>query len=79
MRFDLQIDQTPAGCTQSLDADGNLVTVAWFNDIHERMVICATSEVETMRDNPYDFLVTPSMVAFQSATNREKLRSSVRA
>ncbi len=59
VRFDLQIDPTPAGCTQSLDADGNLVTVAWFNDIHERMVIRATSEVETMRDNPYDFLVTP--------------------
>jgi transglutaminase-like putative cysteine protease len=59
VRFDLQIDPTPAGSTQSLDADGNLVTVAWFNDIHERMVIRATSEVETTRDNPYDFLVTP--------------------
>jgi transglutaminase-like putative cysteine protease len=60
VRFALQIEPTPAGCTQSLDADGNLVTVAWFNDIHERLVIRATSEVETFRDNPYDYLVTPA-------------------
>src|SRR3954471_23976325 len=60
VRFDLQIDPTPAGCTQSLDVDGNLVTAAWFNDIHERLAIRATSEVETIRDNPYDYLVTPA-------------------
>ncbi|HEX4413026.1 MAG TPA: transglutaminase family protein [Lacipirellulaceae bacterium] len=60
VRFELQIDPMPAGSTQALDVDGNLVTIAWFNDIHERMVIRATSEVETTRDNPYDFLVTPA-------------------
>jgi transglutaminase-like putative cysteine protease len=59
VRFDLQIDPTPAGTTQALDADGNLVTVAWFSELHDRMVIRATSEVETLRENPYDYLVTP--------------------
>ena len=52
------IRRRPA-CTQSLDVDGNLVTVAWFNELHDRMVIRATSEVETLRENPYDYLVTP--------------------
>ena len=41
VRFDLQIDPTPAGCTQSLDIDGNLVTVAWFTELHDRLVLRA--------------------------------------
>jgi transglutaminase-like putative cysteine protease len=59
VRFDLRIDPVPAGTSQALDAEGNLVTVVWFSDLHERMVLRATSEVETLRENPYDFLVTP--------------------
>jgi transglutaminase-like putative cysteine protease len=59
VRFELQIDPAPAGMTQSLDADGNIVTVAWFNELHDRMVLRASSEVETLRENPYDYLVTP--------------------
>jgi transglutaminase-like putative cysteine protease len=58
VRFDLQVDPTPAGTTQALDVDGNLMTVAWFNQVHDRMVLRATAEVETLRENPYDFLVT---------------------
>ena len=45
--------------TQSLDADGNLVTQAWFDNVHDHMTIRATSEVETLRENPYDYLLTP--------------------
>jgi len=60
LRYDLQIDPTPAGCTQSLDVDGNLVTVAWFNDLHDHLVLRARAEVETLRENPYDFLVMQS-------------------
>src|SRR5262245_7309584 len=57
-RFELQIEPTPAGMTQSLDADGNIVTIAWFSELHDRMVLRASSEVETLRENPYDYLVT---------------------
>jgi transglutaminase-like putative cysteine protease len=60
VRFDLKIEPTPAGVTQSLDLDGNLVTAAWFNEVHDRMELRATSEVETLRENPYDYLVTPA-------------------
>src|SRR6185295_3284889 len=59
VRFDLQIDPVPTGITQSLDAFGNLVTVAWFTELHDRMMLRATSEVETLRENAFDFLVTP--------------------
>src|SRR5687767_7042516 len=60
LHFDLQIEPTPAGTTHALDAEGNLVTMAWFSDVHDHMVLRATSEVETLRDNPYDFLLTPT-------------------
>jgi len=59
VRFDLQIEPTPSGVTTALDVDGNIVNVAWFNELHERMVLRAASEVETLRENPFDFLVTP--------------------
>jgi transglutaminase-like putative cysteine protease len=59
VRFELHIEPTPAGMTHSLDADGNIVTVAWFHELHDRMMLRASSEVETLRENPYDYLVTP--------------------
>jgi transglutaminase-like putative cysteine protease len=60
IRFNLQIDPTPAGMTQSLDSEGNLVTVAWFTDTHDRMALRSSSEVETVRRNPYDFVMMPA-------------------
>jgi transglutaminase-like putative cysteine protease len=59
LRFDLVIDPMPAGMSQALDADGNLVTMAWFNDVHQEMTIRATSEIETLRENPFDYLLLP--------------------
>ena len=70
LHFDLQIDPTPAGTTHAFDAEGNVVTMAWFNDVHDRMVLRATSEVETLRDNPYDFLLTPANQRCRSAISR---------
>lgn len=60
VRFDLTIDPPPAGTSHVLDADGNLVTTAWFEDLHEHMTIHAASEVETLRENPFDYLLTPA-------------------
>jgi transglutaminase-like putative cysteine protease len=57
--FELQIEPLPAGVTPTLDVDGNVTTLAWFNELHDRMVLRARSEVETLRANPYDYLLTP--------------------
>lgn len=59
LRFDLEVDPTPAGMTTVLDADGNLVTQAWFENLHQQMTIHMSAEVETLRENPYDYLLTP--------------------
>src|SRR3990170_4852931 len=60
LRFDVEIDPQPAGTSQALDADGNLVTLAWFDNVHDRMMLRARSEVETLRKNPFDYLLTPA-------------------
>jgi transglutaminase-like putative cysteine protease len=60
VHFDLQIDPAPSGTSQAIDSEGNVVTYAWFSDVHDRMSLHAASEVETLRDNPYDFLLTPT-------------------
>lgn len=58
LRYDLYIDPVPAGTTTALDADGNLVTTAWFEDVHDHLSIQMASEVETLRENPFDYLLT---------------------
>jgi len=58
IRFDLAIEPAPAGVTDALDTNGNVVTMAWFSDLHERMVLRASAEVETLRENPFDYLLT---------------------
>src|SRR4051794_21699570 len=60
LSFDLAIEPTPAGVTRALDADGNVVTLAWFLNLHDRMVLRAISQVETLRENPFDYLLLPS-------------------
>jgi transglutaminase-like putative cysteine protease len=60
VQFNLDVDPLPAGTSQALDADGNLVMMAWFEGLHERLSIRATSEVETLRENPFDYLLTPT-------------------
>jgi transglutaminase-like putative cysteine protease len=59
IRFDLDIEPAPAGVTQALDANGNTVAMAWFSDLHDRMLLRASSTVETLRENPFDYLLTP--------------------
>src|SRR4026207_2192571 len=58
LEFELDVEPRPAGVTRSLDLDGNVVTYAWFNGVHEHMSLRATSLVETLRENPFDFLLT---------------------
>src|SRR5262245_40314339 len=60
VRFELQIEPAPAGVTHVSDTEGNVVALAWFNDLHDHMMLRAVSEVETLRENPYDFLLTPA-------------------
>ena len=60
LRFDLVIDPTPAGMNRKPSTPTAISSrMAWFNDLHTEMTIRATSEVETLRENPFDYLLMP--------------------
>ncbi len=58
--FRLKIFPRPAGITEQIDLEGNLVRLAWFEGAHQEFKIEAETIVETRRANPFDFLRPPA-------------------
>ncbi len=58
INFEIDIQPAPAGSSQSLDLDGNVVTHAWFEGFAESLAITTRSKVNTQRDNPFDYMLT---------------------
>jgi transglutaminase-like putative cysteine protease len=56
-RFDIRITPEPSMLAQSLDLEGNAVLHAWFSDMTESLQIETRSELETLRGNPFDYLL----------------------
>jgi transglutaminase-like putative cysteine protease len=56
--FQFDIQPNPAGATQSLDLDGNIVLDAWFEGLTERLLIRTRSRVAARRSNPFDYILT---------------------
>ena len=57
-RFALEITPAPAGQTECLDQDGNTAVEAWFREPVESLAVRSSFAVETLRENPFDFLAT---------------------
>ena len=57
LRHTLEISPAPAGRADGLDQDGNVITQAWFTGTVEELVVRSEFEVETLRENPFDFLL----------------------
>lgn len=55
--FSLSITPAPAGSSHSIDQDGNSVTMAWFDGITGELTVRSSFRAETLRDNPFDFLL----------------------
>ena len=58
LRRHLSLDAPPAGLSRVLEADGNAVEVAWFDHQRDRLRIELELVVETLRHNPFDWIVT---------------------
>lgn len=57
--FQLDISPSPAQQTYWLDANGNTCLQITFDAPIAALHICATSEVRTARENPFDYLAKP--------------------
>jgi transglutaminase-like putative cysteine protease len=55
--FRLEFHPEPAGMTDCLDCEGNTVRHAWFNGTAETLEITARTSIETLRSNPFDFII----------------------
>ncbi len=56
LRFALQVSPAPAGQSQCFDRDGNVILETWFDAPMTELAIQSSFEVETLRENPFDFL-----------------------
>ena len=57
-RFDFKIDPQVAGQSEFLDLEGNAVIQTWFDKPASAFGVTSTFEVETLRFNPFDYIVT---------------------
>ena len=60
---EVDVEPQPAGLTECIDLDGNSVTRLWFNGTHESLSIITRSTVETLRRNPFDFVLDSEALA----------------
>jgi transglutaminase-like putative cysteine protease len=63
LQHHLGVEGAPSGRSSGLDADGNNSVVLWFDDLRERLDLTMTMEVETLLDNPFDWIITDPAVA----------------
>lgn len=57
--YDLSVVPAPAGDTSLLDYEGNQATRLWFTGTTESLTLGSTARVETLCENPFDFLIEP--------------------
>lgn len=55
--FTLEIHPKPAGMTEFTDLEGNSASQIWFPDLTDTLHIVMLAEVETLRENPFDFII----------------------
>src|SRR3990170_1444063 len=61
--FDMLVTPEPDGRSESIDLESNASTWLVFNDTQDRLTIETVSEVETLRTNPFDFVLAPLTAA----------------
>jgi transglutaminase-like putative cysteine protease len=57
IRYRLEVKPMPAVLSETLDAEGNAVAHAWFSDSTESLEVRVATEAETLKENPFDYLL----------------------
>jgi transglutaminase-like putative cysteine protease len=77
LRHRLDILPTPAGLSQVLEPDGTHATVGWFQNTQRDLTIAMQALVQTLRDNPFDWIVTDPAVGTLPASYSPDLACSL--
>ncbi len=57
-QFSMEIEPRPAGITEFTDIEGNAAAQAWFTELTTSLSIRVAASVETLRENPFDFVIS---------------------
>lgn len=57
--FALTVTPEPLGRSELVDLDGNATQKVWFASKGDRLEFKTVSDVETLRENPFDYLLDP--------------------
>jgi transglutaminase-like putative cysteine protease len=76
-RYSLEISPAPAGRSECLDQDGNVTLEAWFDRPVEQLKLDSSFEVETLRANPFDFILADTRLATLPFVYQEPVRSAL--
>jgi transglutaminase-like putative cysteine protease len=68
LHHQLTLLPAPTGLSHVVEPDGTNATVGWFEHSHQELTIQMEALVETLRDNPFDWIVTDSNVQHLPAT-----------
>ncbi|MDH5510069.1 MAG: transglutaminase family protein [Nitrospinota bacterium] len=60
LSYSLNITPDAAGRTDNVDLDGGSSTLFWFTDKTDEVVFESVAQVETFRNNPFDFILPDS-------------------
>ena len=55
--FDLSVDPQPEGMSEMVDAEGNALSQIWFLGVSSMLALRTTFAVDTLRTNPFDYIV----------------------
>ncbi len=55
--YQMWVEPNPAGQTDCIDVEGNSTTRMWFSGNHKSLSITTRSIVETLRPNPFDYVL----------------------
>mgnify|MGYP002622874244 CR=1 FL=1 len=57
--FNMQVHPQPTGMSHCMDAEGNHLAHLWFDGLHEELTVAIRAHVQTLRANPFDYLLKP--------------------
>lgn len=69
------VEPGPAGQTECIDLDGNSITRMWFSGTQQSLTITAISKVETLRHNPFDYVLDSESVVMPVEFGADVARS----
>ncbi len=75
--WEIEIDPKPSGMTEGIDAWGNDVVWAWFEGEHTTLEIATRFTVDTLQENPFDFVVPDELSAMLPPTYSEETRAAL--